>query len=64
LMESIPLTALLGLMTAGFTIQIFKGVKDYQGNIDAIVPQLGKNVVVTLATPFLVFIGIVVDILL
>ncbi|MCU7875917.1 MAG: prenyltransferase [Candidatus Thiodiazotropha sp. (ex Lucinoma borealis)] len=64
LVGSLPLTALLGLLTAGFTIQIFNGVSDYQGNIEELVPQLGKNVLVTLVTPFLVFIGIMVDIAL
>jgi len=64
LMGGLPLTALLGLLTAGFTIRIFKGVKDYQGNVDELVPQLRKNVLVTLATPFLVFVGILVDITL
>ncbi|MCU7947547.1 MAG: prenyltransferase [Candidatus Thiodiazotropha sp. (ex Cardiolucina cf. quadrata)] len=64
LVGSLPLTALLGLLTAGFTIQIFNGVSDYQGIIEELVPQLGKNVLVTLVTPFLVFIGIMVDIAL
>ncbi|MCU7837887.1 MAG: prenyltransferase [Candidatus Thiodiazotropha sp. (ex Troendleina suluensis)] len=64
LVGSLPLTALLGLLTAGFTIQIFNGVSDYQGNVEELVPQLGKNVLVTLVTPFLVFIGIMVDIAL
>lgn len=64
LVGSLPLTALLGLLTAGFTIQIFNSVSGYQGNIEELVPQLGKNVLVTLVTPFLVFIGIMVDIAL
>ncbi|MCU7931547.1 MAG: prenyltransferase [Candidatus Thiodiazotropha sp. (ex Codakia rugifera)] len=64
LVDSLPLTALLGLLTAGFTFQIFKNISVYQGDVKKLVPQLGKNVVVTLMTPILVIIGIMSDIAL
>ncbi len=54
----LPVGALLGLLTAGLTYQVFQGVKRYQGDLTQLVPQLGKNVVVTLLTPLLVFSGI------
>jgi 1,4-dihydroxy-2-naphthoate octaprenyltransferase len=57
----LPLASLLGLLTLGLTYQVFKGVKAYRGDLKQLVPCLGKNVVVTLLTPFLVFIGIAVS---
>ncbi len=56
-----PPGALLGLLTVGLTYQVFQGVKRYQGDLTQLVPHLGKNVVVTLLTPLLVFVGIALD---
>jgi 1,4-dihydroxy-2-naphthoate octaprenyltransferase len=61
LLGLLPLAALIGLLTAGLAYQIFNGVRDYQGAVEQLIPYLGRNVVLTLATPFLVFIGILVD---
>jgi len=55
----LPLGALLGLLTFGLTYQVFQGVGRYRGQVVELVPFLGRNVVVTLLTPLLVFIGIV-----
>ena len=57
----LPLEALLGLLTFGLTYPVFQGVKGYQGDLAQLVPLLGKNVAVTLLTPLLVFIGIVLN---
>ena len=57
----LPPGALLGLLTFGLTYQVFQGVKQYQGDLTQLVPLLGKNVAVTLLTPLLVFIGIVLS---
>ena len=64
LIDSLPLTSLLGLLTAGLMYTIFKGVSEYRGEVDQLVPYLAKNVLVTLATPVLVFLGIMADIFL
>ncbi|MCU7934319.1 MAG: prenyltransferase [Candidatus Thiodiazotropha sp. (ex Dulcina madagascariensis)] len=59
--QKLPVTALLGLLTLGLTYRIFVGVRNYQGDIDRLIPYLGRNVAVTLATPLLVFIGVIMD---
>ncbi|MBT3046520.1 MAG: prenyltransferase [Candidatus Thiodiazotropha sp. (ex Clathrolucina costata)] len=61
LLERLPAGALLGLLTAVIAYQVFNGVRRYQGEIEQLVPCLGKNVLVTLATPFLIFLGIMVN---
>ena len=57
----LPPATLLSLLTAGLSYQVFKAVKAYRGDVGELVPYLGKNVVVTLATPLLVFVGIIVS---
>lgn len=57
----LPIGALAGLLTIGLTYQIFQGVKSYRGDLTQLVPCLGKNVVVTLLTPLLVFVGITLN---
>ncbi|MCU7920941.1 MAG: prenyltransferase [Candidatus Thiodiazotropha sp. (ex Dulcina madagascariensis)] len=59
--QQLPVTALLGLLTLGLTYRIFVGVRNYQGDIDRLIPYLGRNVAVTLATPLLVVIGVIMD---
>ncbi|MET0071863.1 MAG: prenyltransferase [Candidatus Thiodiazotropha sp.] len=61
LLGHLPAGALLGLLTAVIAYQVFDGVRRYQGDIERLVPSLGKNVLVTLATPFLIFLGIMVN---
>jgi len=56
----LPIGALLGLLTFGLTYQVFKGVGGYRGEVMELVPYLGRNVVITLLTPLLVFIGIAI----
>ncbi|MCU7906620.1 MAG: prenyltransferase [Candidatus Thiodiazotropha sp. (ex Epidulcina cf. delphinae)] len=60
--QHLPATSLLALLTLGFTYRIFVGVRDYQGDIDRLIPHLGKNVAVTLGMPLLVFIGVIMDV--
>jgi 1,4-dihydroxy-2-naphthoate polyprenyltransferase len=57
----LPVASLLGLLTVVLTYRIFVAVRGYNGDIKQLVPYLGKNVIVTLATPLLVFIGIVIS---
>jgi 1,4-dihydroxy-2-naphthoate octaprenyltransferase len=56
----LPLTALIALFTSWLTYQAYTQIREYQGDISALVPALGKNVVVTLVTPFLLFVGILI----
>jgi 1,4-dihydroxy-2-naphthoate octaprenyltransferase len=58
LLGSLPPTSLLGLLTAGIAYQTYSGVGDFKGDLQQLIPYLGKNVLLTLATPFLVFLGI------
>lgn len=59
----LPLMALIGLATGGLAYQNFKGVRMYTGDVKQLIPYLGKNVILTLVTPFLIFIGITLDII-
>jgi 1,4-dihydroxy-2-naphthoate octaprenyltransferase len=54
----LPWGSLLGMLTIGLTYRVFQGVKSYRGEVAQLVPYLAKNVAVTLLTPLLVFIGI------
>ena len=56
-----PVSALLGLMTAVLTYQVFKGARAYAGGIDQLLPYMGKNVVVALATPLLLTVSLLLD---
>ena len=58
LLGSLPPTALLGLLTAPIAYQCFTGVRGFEGDLQQLTPYLGRNVLLTLATPFLVFLGI------
>jgi 1,4-dihydroxy-2-naphthoate octaprenyltransferase len=59
---NLPLTALVGLLTVGLAYQVFHGVRVYTGEIEQLVPYLGRNVALTLITPLLIFLGILADI--
>ncbi|MEW8507812.1 MAG: prenyltransferase [Candidatus Thiodiazotropha sp.] len=61
LLGRLPASALLGLLTAAIAYQIFHGVRRYNGDNRQLIPYLGRNVIVTLATPFLIFLGIVIN---
>ncbi len=55
-----PLTALISLVTVWLTYQAYQKIRVYRGDVATLVPALGKNVIVTLATPLLLFIGILI----
>ncbi|MGD8912106.1 MAG: prenyltransferase [Candidatus Thiodiazotropha sp.] len=61
---NLPLTALIGLSTAGLAYQVFSGVRVFSGDIQQLIPYLGRNVVLTLITPFLIFLGVLADMLI
>jgi 1,4-dihydroxy-2-naphthoate polyprenyltransferase len=60
----LPLWALLGMLTMPLTYPVFLGVRRFNGDLLQLIPSLGKNVAITLLTPLLVFIGIVVNVYL
>lgn len=60
----LPLTALVALITAWLAYRAYRQISDYRGEVESLVPAMGQNVVVTLVTPSLLFLGILFDILL
>ncbi|MET0028295.1 MAG: prenyltransferase [Candidatus Thiodiazotropha sp.] len=54
----LPGLALLGLLTLPLSYQVFVGVRESNGDLPQLIPNLGKNVAITLATPLLVSVGI------
>jgi 1,4-dihydroxy-2-naphthoate octaprenyltransferase len=56
----LPLTALIALITGWLTYQAYVQIREYRGDVATLVPAMGKNVIVTLLTPFLLFIGILI----
>lgn len=58
LIEVLPLTALLGLLTVPLSVVIIRALRRFDGDIGALTPAMGMNVVVTLATPALVALGL------
>jgi 1,4-dihydroxy-2-naphthoate octaprenyltransferase len=57
---ALPPWALLGLLTLPLAVHVARGLAAEQENIPALVPFLGKNVILTLATPLLLAVGIFV----
>lgn len=55
-----PLTGLIGLLGLVLVLPIFKGVQAHAGNPDKLIPTLGQNVLVNLATPVLLAVGLMI----
>ena len=55
-----PATALIALIPLPLALLTIKGVIQHADQIDQLVPYLGKNVMYTLATPFLLGIGFMI----
>jgi 1,4-dihydroxy-2-naphthoate octaprenyltransferase len=53
-------TALIALIPLWLIYQVFSQLRVYQGEISTLIPAMGKNVVITLLTPILLFIGILI----
>ena len=60
----LPTAAAIPLVTLPLSYQAYVQIREYRGEVSTLVPALGKNVVVTLATPLLLFVGILFDKLL
>lgn len=54
----LPLTALVSLLTVPLSIQAFNTFRKHQGPVESLLPVLGKNVIISLATPSLLAVGI------
>jgi 1,4-dihydroxy-2-naphthoate octaprenyltransferase len=59
--KELPWGALLGLLTLPLGIQAVRGVLRYSEDMDNLIPFLGRNVMVTLLTPLLAGVGILIS---
>ncbi len=60
LLGLLPAGALLGLVTAPLAVQTYRGVRAHAASIERLLPSMGRNVVLNLATPALMAAGIYV----
>jgi len=56
----LPLTSLFGLATAVIGAPLVRGVLRYANNTERLIPHMGQNVIVCIATPALVAVGLLV----
>lgn len=56
----LPAGALLGLLTAPLAVQTFRAVRAEHDDLERLLPSMGKNVVLNLATPVLMAVGLFV----
>ena len=56
----LPVTALLGLLTLPIALKTVKGVLKNYDDIENLIPFLGSNIMITLLTPLLVGVGILI----
>ncbi len=54
----LPWPALLGLLTVPLALVAWQGARRHHANIPALIPAMGQNVLVNLATPLLVALGL------
>ena len=59
-MGYLPLASLLGLLTVFLALPTFKGALRYADDVENLIPHLAKNVLITVATPVLVAIGMLI----
>jgi 1,4-dihydroxy-2-naphthoate octaprenyltransferase len=57
----LPVTTLLGLLTAGLVYKIYAVIKQETNQRDQLIASLGQNVILTLITPSLIFLGILIE---
>ena len=55
---TLPWPALLGLLTAPLALAAWQGARRHHANIPALIPVMGRNVLINLATPLLIALGI------
>lgn len=56
----LPWPALLGLLTLAIAWPTYRGVRAHADDIEALIPYLAKNVLITLATPLLMAGGLII----
>jgi 1,4-dihydroxy-2-naphthoate octaprenyltransferase len=56
----LPVTTLIGLLTAGLVFKIYTVVRLENSERDQLIVSLGRNVIVTLITPSLIFFGVLI----
>ena len=56
----LPVGALLGLLLAPLAMQTFRGVRRHHAELPRLLPPMGQNVVLNLATPVLMAVGLFV----
>jgi 1,4-dihydroxy-2-naphthoate octaprenyltransferase len=56
----LPWASLLGLLTLFIAVPTFNGARRYADDIEKLIPHLAKNVIITVATPVLVAVGLLV----
>lgn len=56
----LPWLALLGLLTLIIAIPTYKGVRAHADDMEQLIPFMGKNVLINLATPLLMAIGLII----
>jgi 1,4-dihydroxy-2-naphthoate octaprenyltransferase len=61
LMGCLPWASLLGLLTLFIAVPTFIGARNYADDIEKLIPHLAKNVIITVTTPILVAIGLLVN---
>ncbi len=60
----LPWLTLLGLLTLIIAIPVYKGVRAHAEDMAQLIPFMGKNVLINLATPLLMAVGLVIATLL
>ncbi|MEX0951025.1 MAG: prenyltransferase [Gammaproteobacteria bacterium] len=63
LVQAIPITALLALSTIPLAVITVRGVIRYHNDTAALVPYMARNVLLTLATPALLAVGVAIPVL-
>ena len=56
----LPWLALLGLLTMPLAISTYRGVRAHADDMEQLIPFMGKNVIINLATPLLMAIGLII----
>ena len=56
----LPWLTLLGLLTVVIAIPTYKGVRAHADDIEQLIPFMGKNVLINLATPLLMAVGLII----
>jgi 1,4-dihydroxy-2-naphthoate octaprenyltransferase len=59
----LPRAVLIALIPSLLSFAVYKAIRGYQGDVNSLIPNLGKNVVITLLTPALVTLGVMFNLI-